>query len=161
MRVYIPVTHRVLRDLVGSGGLGPSPLVGFAVTGDLRESYAEGDDEELEYAAMTAAARSALTMLAQADDEPPRRMVLAVDVDEATPIPGHGAAGVELSHVVPMRQLVAVHVDTEEAEDDVAAAVTVLRSGGPHDVDEEFLLDACEGHELAWFATQEVGDLLA
>ena len=31
----------------------------------------------------------------------------------------------------------------------------------PRDVDEEFLLDACEGHELAWFATQEIGDLLA
>jgi hypothetical protein len=37
----------------------------------------------------------------------------------------------------------------------------MLRAGGPRDVDEEFLLDACEGHELAWFATQEVGDLLA
>jgi hypothetical protein len=39
--------------------------------------------------------------------------------------------------------------------------VAMLRSGGPRDVDEEFLLDACEGHELAWFATQEIGDLLA
>jgi len=165
MRVFIPVTHSGLRDLVGSGGLGPSPLVGFAVTGELRESYAQGDEEELDYAAMTAAARSALALLAEAEaedeDEPPRRVVLAVDADEVTPNVEYGPAGVELAHAVPTRQVVAVHVDTAEAEADVAAAVTMLRSGGPRDVDEEFLLDACEGHELAWFATQEIGDLLA
>jgi hypothetical protein len=161
MRVFIPVTHSGLRDLVGSGGLGPSPLVGFAVTGELRESYAQGDEEELDYAAMTAAARSALALLAEAEDEPPRRVVLAVDAEEVTPNVEYGPAGVELAHAVPMRQVVAVHVDTAEAEADVAAAVAMLRSGGPRDVDEEFLLDACEGHELAWFATQEIGDLLA
>jgi hypothetical protein len=161
MRVFIPVTHSGLRDLVGSGGLGPSPLVGFAVTGELRESYAQGDEEELDYAAMTAAARSALALLAEAEDELPRRVVLAVDAEEVTPNVEYGPAGVELAHAVPMRQVVAVHVDTAEAEADVAAAVAMLRSGGPRDVDEEFLLDACEGHELAWFATQEIGDLLA
>jgi predicted TIM-barrel enzyme len=163
MRVFIPVTHSGLRDLVGSGGLGPSPLVGYAVTGELRESYAQGDEEELEYAAMTAAARSSLMLLAQDQegDEPPRRVVLAVDADDFTPNVEYGTAGVELAHAVPMRQVVALHVETAEAEADVAAAVAMLRSGGPRDVDEEFLLDACEGHELAWFATQEIGDLLA
>lgn len=163
MRVFIPVTHSGLRDLVGSGGLGPSPLVGYAVTGELRESYAQGDEEELEYVAMIAAARSSLTLLAQDQegDEPPRRVVLAVDADDLTPNVEYGVAGVELGHAVPMRQVVALYVDTEEAEVDVAAAVAMLRSGGPRDVDEDFLLDACEGHELAWFATQEIGDLLA
>jgi hypothetical protein len=161
MRVYLPVTHSGLRELVVSGGLGPSPLCGYAVTGALRESYAAGDEEELEYVAMTAAARSALTLLARADDEPPRRVVVAVDVDRAFPLDEIGPAGVELPQVVPMRQVASVHVDTEAAESDVAAAVAMLRAGGPHDVDEEFLLDACDGHELAWFATQEIGDLLA
>lgn len=161
MRVYIPVTHEALRDLVASGGLGPSPLAGFAVTGALREAYAEGDEEELEYVAMTTAARSALHLLAGADAEPPRRLVLAVDAEEARPHEELGAAGVELPRVVSMRQVVAVHADTEEAEHDVAAAVAMVRAGGPRDADEEFLLDACEGHELAWFATQEIGDLLA
>jgi hypothetical protein len=162
MRVFIPVTWSGLRDMVGSGGLGPSPVPGFAVTGALRESYAEGDEEELEYVAMTVAARSALTLLAQAaEDEPPRRLVLAVEAPGATPAGELGAAHVEVPQPVPMRQVVAVHADTGEAEDDVAAAVGVLRAGGPHDADEEFLLGACEGHELAWFATQEIGDLLA
>ena len=161
MRVYIPATHRGLRDLVAWGGLGPTPLCGFAVTGALRESYAAGDEEELEYVAMTAAARSALTLLARADDEPPRRVVLAVDVDDARPVPDLGAAAVELPRVVPLRQVAAVHMDTAEAESDVAAAVEVLRAGGPRDADDEFLLDSCEAHELAWFGTQEIGDLLA
>ena len=164
MRVYLPVTHSGLRDLVGSGGLGPAPLVGSAVTGSLRESYAAGDEDELEYAALTAAARSALALLAQADDaedEPPRRVVVAVDVDDARPVPDLGAAAVELPRVVPLRQVVSVHVDTAEAEGDVAAAVAMLREGGPRDADDEFLLGSCEAHELAWFATQEIGDLLA
>ncbi|MGH3366170.1 MAG: DUF6912 family protein [Nocardioidaceae bacterium] len=160
MRVYIPVTRSGLRDLVGSGGLGPTPLVGYAVTAALREWYAEGDDEELEYAARTDAARAALTLLAQNHEEPARRLVLAVDA-EAIPDATIGRAGVELSHVVPMRQVVAVHADTADAEDDVAAAVEVVRRGGPGDVDEEFVVASCEAHELAWFATQEIGDLLA
>jgi hypothetical protein len=162
MRVFIPVTRSGLRAMVESGGLGPSPVPGYAVTGALRESYAEGDEEELEYVAMTAAARAALTLLAQAEEhEPPRRLVLAVDAEAAAPGGDLGAARVELPQAVPMRQVVAVHADTGEAEATVAAAVAVLRDGGPHDADEEFVVEACEGHELAWFATQEIGDLLA
>jgi hypothetical protein len=161
MRVFVPVTRSDLRELVASGGLGPSPISGYAVTGVLRESYAQGDEEELEYVAMTAAARTSLTLLARLEDEPDRRMVVAVDADEVYPQGALGPAGVELGHVVPMRHVIAVHVDTSEAEPDVAAAVAMLRTGGPRDDDEEFLLDACEGHELAWFATQEIGDLLA
>ena len=161
MRVFVPVTSSDLRDLVASGGLGPSPVAGFAVTGALREAYAEGDEEELEYVAMTAAAKASLTLLARLEDEPPRRVVVAVESNDVYPQSSLGNAGVELGHVVPLRDVVSVHVDTAEAEQDVAAAVAMLRAGGPRDDDEEFLLDTCEGHELAWFATQEIGDLLA
>jgi len=162
MRVFVPVTQSELRELVASGGLGPSPLLGYAVTGTLRESYAEGDEEELEYVAMTVAARTSLRLLARSGDEdPPRRMVVAVEAEDAHPVPEQGSAAVEVPQAVPLRQVAAVHADTGEAEADVAAAVAMLRAGGPRDDDEEFLLDACEGHELAWFATQEMGDLLA
>ena len=158
----MPVTQTELRELVASGGLGPSPLFGYAVTGSLRESYAEGDEEELEYVAMTVAARTSLQLLARSDEkDPPRRMVVAVEVDEALPLEEDDPAAVEVPKAVPLRQVAAVHADTEEAEPEVTAAVAMLRAGGPRDDDEEFLLDACEGHELAWFATQEVGDLLA
>jgi hypothetical protein len=161
MRVYLPATQAGLRELVTSGGLGPSPMLGFAVTGALRESYAEGDEEELEYVAMTAASRASLDLLAQDPDEPPRRVVIAAECDVVHPVDGFGPAAVELPQVVPLRQVASVHVDTAEAEADVAAAVRMLREGGPRDDDEQFLLDSCEAHELAWFATQEVGDLLA
>ncbi len=161
MRVFIPATQTELRELVASGGLGPSPLLGYAVTGALREAYAEGDEEELEYVAMTVAARTSLRLLARSEEDPPRRMVVAVDVNDAIPVEEHDPAAVEVPQAVPVRQVAAVHADTDEAEPDVAAAVAVLRAGGPRDDDEEFLLDACEGHELAWFATQEIGDLLA
>jgi len=43
------------------------------VTPTLREWYAEGDAEELEYAALMAAARASLRLLAHASDAPPRR----------------------------------------------------------------------------------------
>jgi hypothetical protein len=162
MRVYVPVTQTGLRELVASGGLGPSPLLGYAATGALRESYADGDEEELEYVAMTLAARTSLLLLARSDDgDPPRRMVVAVEADDVYPVEEDNPAAVEIPRVVPVRQVAAVHADTGEAEPDVTAAVAMLRAGGPRDDDEEFLLDACEGHELAWFATQEVGDLLA
>jgi hypothetical protein len=61
---------------------------------------------------------------------------------------------------VPARQVAAVLADTDDAMTDVSTAVAVLRGGGPRDDDERFLVDGCEAHELAWFATQEMGDLL-
>ena len=37
MRVYVPVTTRVLRRLVDTGELGPPPLTAVAVTPEHRE----------------------------------------------------------------------------------------------------------------------------
>ena len=160
MRVFIPVTPSGLRAMVVSGGLGPAPMLGYAVTPGLRESYATGDDEELEYAAMTIAARRSLAMIAAAEGEPSRRLVIAVDAPVATPEASEGAAAVVVTDVVAMRDVAAVHADTPEAEADVAAAVTVVRDGGPRDDDQEFVVGTAEAHELAWFATQEIGELL-
>lgn len=161
MRVYVPVTPAGLRALVESGGLGPPPIIGYAVTGPLREWYAAGDEEEMEYAAMTLAAQAALRSLAAADDHQMQRMVLAVDTGNATPDESQGRGAVMIDAAVAHREVVAVHADTAEAEADVTAAVAVLRAGGPRDDDEQFVVDSCDAHELAWFATQEVGDLLS
>ena len=46
MRVYLPSTLTALRRLLDDGELGGVPLPAYAVTGALREWYAEGDDEE-------------------------------------------------------------------------------------------------------------------
>ena len=60
MRVYLPATTTTLRTLVDEGAL-PGPHTGFAVTDQLRRFYAltdaDADLEELEYAALLAAAR--------------------------------------------------------------------------------------------------------
>ena len=55
MRVYLPSTLPELADILVKGEIGPAPLRAFAVTPALREGYASGDDEELEYVAMLAA----------------------------------------------------------------------------------------------------------
>ena len=65
MRVYVPATVADAAH-VGrrTGSLEPIGGTAFALTPRLRESYTSGDDEELEYAAMTEAARASLRLLA-------------------------------------------------------------------------------------------------
>lgn len=164
MRVFVPVTRAGTAELLESGGIGPPPIVGFAVTGALREWYAQGDEEELEYVAMTLAAQACLQLLAARTEEQvgdaPRRLVLAVDTDRVSPEADDSRGGVQIEAPISSRQVAALHADTEDAVGDVAAAVAVVRAGGPQDEDEQFVVDTCEAHELAWFATQEIPDLL-
>ena len=47
MRVYIPVTLAMVRQLVSDGSLRPVSGTAFAVTPKLREAYAEGDGDEV------------------------------------------------------------------------------------------------------------------
>ena len=82
MRVYVPATMSMLQRLVADGELRPVAGTAFAVTPALRESYASGDTEELEYAAMADAARASLRLLATGSDgELLRRVVVCADVD--------------------------------------------------------------------------------
>lgn len=86
MRVYIPATLAMLQQLVADGSLQPLSGTAFAVTPTLRESYAEGDDEELAEVAIGEAALASLRLLAaeseRADAELPlRRAVLIADAD--------------------------------------------------------------------------------
>lgn len=163
MRVFVPMTAGALRGMLESGGLGPPPIVGYAVTAHLRESYADGDDEELEYVAMTLAARACLDLLAAQPEaegtDTARRMVLVVDTEDVTPDDGTRGA-VVVDAAIAIRQVAALHADTEDAQEDVEAAVAVVRAGGPRDPDEQFVVDSCEAHELAWYATQEFPDLV-
>ena len=164
MRVYVPATLSMLRSLVKSGELAPVSGTAFALTPALRESYAAGDAEELEYAAMADAARASLRLLAsELDSDPdtaPRRAVIAADVDDATLRPDLDAAVVRLAGPVSMRQIAAVHVDTEEAEPAVRAAAAVMDAADLGDPDAEFTLGDAEDHELAWYAAQELPFLL-
>ena len=162
VRVYVPTTLPGLRELVERGTLGPPPLEGFAVTPALRESYRSGDDEELEYAAMTEAARGSLRLLAKDPDAPRKRAVLAVDVPPASvrTDPAAGGANVTVTEAVPLRAVASAHVDAADAAGDVTAAVAALAAADDGDDDAAFTVEGAEAHELGWYARQEISALV-
>jgi hypothetical protein len=53
-----------------------------------------------------------------------------------------------------------VHVDSGEAEPDVSAAADALGAADAGDDDAQFVVDGAEDHELLWFATQEIPNLV-
>lgn len=160
MRVYLPATIDTLRALLDTGEVGPPPLRGYAVTPALREWYLDDDIEALEYAALLEAARASLRLLDLEEKAPRRRVVIAVDTDSVTLLPELDRAAVELTEPVPMRLVAAVHVDGPEAEPTVAAAVEAVLEADLGSEDAQFIVDEAEGHELAWYANQEIGPLL-
>ncbi len=167
MRVYVPLTLPRLAEAHKAGELGPGPLVAYAVTPALREWYVSDDIEELEYAALNRAALASLRLVAGDPGAARRRVVLAADVPDgaavADPDRGldEGALGeVRLASALPLAKAAAVHVDSVEAEGDVAAAAAALGAADLGDADAGFLVDGAEGHELLWFATQEIPGLL-
>ncbi|MGD0686091.1 MAG: hypothetical protein ABSA03_13350 [Streptosporangiaceae bacterium] len=159
MRVYLPCTLPALARLLASADIGPAPLRGFAVTPALREWYVSGDLEELEYVAMTAAARASLRLLLDDPDSPPRRVVLAVEIPDervvTTTGPGDPAL-VEIDQEIPVRLVVSGHIDDPGAADDIRAAVAALPKADDGDDDARFAVDGAEGHELLWYASQEL-----
>jgi hypothetical protein len=160
LRVYVPLTPTMLRRAHRDGGFGPPPLLAHAVTPQLRQELGEDADlEDCEYAAMAAAGLESLTMLGP--DDPPTRVVAAVDVPGWEPRTGDDPTAVTLGFTVPLKRLVAVHVDAPDAATDVTAAREALE-GSDHST-LETLPDAvhrCLDHELGWYAAQELGGLL-
>ncbi|MBA3745813.1 hypothetical protein [Sporichthya sp.] len=163
MRVYLPTTFPRLAAAVAAGSFGPPPLHAYAVTPALREWYASGDSEELEFAAMADAARECLRLLAADPAAPPRRVVVAVDVaDAAVSLASdlHEAA-VFLATSVAATDVASVLVDDPEAEADIRAAVAAVSAADGGDADAAFVVDGAEDHDLHWYATQEIAALLA
>jgi len=64
VRVYIPATLAMLQRLVADQSMHALSGTAFAVTPTLRESYAEGDDDELAEVALREAALASLRLLA-------------------------------------------------------------------------------------------------
>jgi len=180
MRVFLPSTLPALAEVLRAGQVGPSPgpspgpgpepgsepgsgsQPGYAVTPALREAYASGDEEELEYAALTEAARASLRMLAGNPAAPPRRVVLAAEIpaDEVKlDATDREPARVLVTAVIPVDKLASAHVDDGEAGPDVRTAAGALDAADAGDDDARFAVDGAEGHELAWYATQELSYL--
>ncbi|MGI4893722.1 MAG: DUF6912 family protein [Janthinobacterium lividum] len=174
MRVYWPTTLSALAEAVASGLICSAPVTVHAVTATLRDFYADADprelDEELEYVAMTDAAEQSVRRLAGPDgvDTPPRRVVLALDVADPAGPPARPAgwaapdrSQVELPYDLRIEDLVSVHVDAEEAEAEVRAAVVALPGADAGEEAARFTVEACEGHDLLWYDATEIPLLLA
>jgi hypothetical protein len=167
VRVYLPATTTVLRTLVDEGAL-TGPHTAFAVTPQLRQFYevsdAEADTEELEYAALLGAARASLRLIDNDPTAARRRVVLAADVPEGavSPIddPDTDRGAVRVEAEIGLSDVASAHIDGADAEDDVRAAVNVVLEADLGSDDAQFVVDQAEGHELAWYARQEIAPAL-
>lgn len=159
MRVYLPCTLADLASALVAGEVGPAPVLGFAVTPALREWYASGDLEELEYVAMMEAARASLRLLHEQTTVARRRIVLAAELPESDVLVKNGMdkpGRVEVMLPVQLADVVSGHVDDELATADIDAAAAAVPAADAGDSDAKFVVDGAEGHELLWYATQEL-----
>jgi hypothetical protein len=162
MRVYLPSTLTELRRLLDNGIVGDPPLPGYAVTPALREWYAEGDLEEMEYVVLTLAARASVRLLDADPDAVRRRVVVVAEVPDAqvTTVPHVDRAAVKVADPVALRLVQAVHVDDPTAIPDVTLAADAVIEADLGSDDASFRVEQAEGHELQWYASQEIGPLL-
>lgn len=165
----------MLQKLVADRTVSPVNGTAFAVTHALRESYSDGDDDELAEVALREAALASVRLLAAAADEdashdaagqtapaalPPRRAVLVAEVDDARPRPDLDDAVVRLSGPIGYDQVLAAYVDNEAAESAVLAAIDAVDAADLGDEDAELTIGDAQDHDLAWYAVQELPFLL-
>lgn len=159
MRVYLPATLPILAAAMNerpAPGFPPGPA--FAVTPTLREWYASGDTEELEYIALSLAAAASVHLLADDPQAARRRVVVAADVDAGAVSTDHemgpsSRGRIDVAEPIPLGRIAAIHVDDADA----VAAVTVAAQH-PHD---ELAAEEAADFELLWYATQELEQLLS
>ena len=162
VRVYVPATVPMLTEMRASGQLGTGATVAHAVTPALREWYAEGDEEELEYVAFTRAAQAALQLLRHDPKAPRRRVVVSADVASTAFVREDvelGSSTVRLPQPVSFKEVASIHVDSVDAAEGVAAAAEVVEEALAGDPDAQFTVDGAEDHELEWYAVTELDEL--
>ncbi len=111
---------------------------------------------------MTQAARGSLRLLHADPAAPRRRVVLAAEVPDgqvSCPAGFDEPALVKVTVPVPMSLVVSGHVDDPAAAGDIAAAAAALPAADAGDDDAAFAVAGAEGHELLWYAAQELPEL--
>jgi hypothetical protein len=158
-RVYVALSPTLLRRAREEGRL-EAPVSAHAVTAELLAELGEVDVEDAEYVALTSAALDSVSLLA--GEDPPRRVVAAVDVQGWEPAAGDHPSAVTVQHPVPWRRVASLHVDGTDAEETVAAARDALQHD-PHaaEPDTEHALERCLAHEPGWYGVQEADAVLA
>ena len=138
----------------------------FAVTPTLRESYAEGDDDELAEVALREAALASLRLLAAEA----RRLGASAAArgaggrrrrrrrHAATRSRRRGGAARRAGR--RSTEVIAAYVDNAAAETAVRAAIEVVDEADLGDEDAELTVGDAQDHDLAWYATQELPFLL-
>jgi hypothetical protein len=66
---------------------------------------------------------------------------------------------VSVAQPVPMAWIAAAHVDDQDAAPDIQKAAEAVPGADAGDEDAQFTVDGAEGHELGWYATQELSFL--
>jgi len=169
MRVYAPATPTELDRLRRDGSWLPSAGA-FAVTPALREwVIADGpaDDEQLELAALSEAARDSLRLLGPLlRPEQARRVVLALDLDPGVveigdegPDDPPGRVGLTVAGPMPLARVASLHVDEDAAGRAVASAAAAVSAADGGDPDAEAVVAALDDHELLWYHPAELAGL--
>ena len=146
----------MLQQLVADRSMSAVNGTAFAVTPTLRESYAEGDDDELADVAIREAALASVRLLAGVADEPSS----VAEVDGATARPDLDDAVVRLTGPVGIDDVIAAYVDNAAAEPAVLAAIDAVDAADLGDEDAELIVGDAQDHDLAWYAPQELPFLL-
>jgi hypothetical protein len=160
VRVYLPSTMVTARAVLDTQTVAAGTA--FAVTPGVREWYAYSDVEEMEYAMLLAAARASLRLLDSQPAARRRRLVFVAEVPDGDVVvlDDLERGAVRVTSSVPLSRVRAVHVDHRDATAAVAAAAAAVHDADLGDEDAEFVVDEADGHDLLWFATQELSDLL-
>jgi hypothetical protein len=151
----------MLQRLMADRSVSPVNGTAFAVTPTLRESYAEGDDDELASVALRDAALASLRLLGDdASGQLPRRAVLVADADDVTARPDLDDSVVRVAGPISLDEVVAAYVDNADAEAAVLAAIEAVDAADLGDEDAELVVGDAQDHDLAWYAPQELPFLL-
>lgn len=157
MRVYIPATFSMLKELDADGVIHARSGWGFAATPALTEFFTSGDEEEIEAVAFDDAALASLRLLAIGDepDFPYRRVVISADVD-AVPQPDMGESVVKLSAPVALEDVAAIHVDIAAAEEATKRATELIDAADLGDQDAELAVGDAQDNYLAFYDPTEL-----
>lgn len=157
MRVYIPATFAMLKELEANGEIHARSGWGFAATPALVEFFTSGDEEEIEAVAFDDAALASLRLLAIGDepDFPHRRVVISADVD-AVPQPDMGESVVKLSEAITREDVAAIHVDIAAAEEATKKATELIDAADLGDQDAELAVGDAQDNYLAFYHPDEL-----